>query len=178
MDKFTYQRSALTSPKMRARRLAKGLASPRLSAGVNEEDLEDLGPVTTFLLGTAYGSQYSNSAAGSCYGVVEDSILIFDELGESFAQFYNPTVWGEIGVLLIDGTDLFASIYSSCDLIILFTTLSELFSIEGASSLASRVAAGFIYEIPNAVKTIKDGGAFNVGQGIGKITALAFNFYI
>jgi hypothetical protein len=177
-DKFSVQRSRFVSPKMRARREAKGLSSPRLASGVNEEDLADLGAVSQFLLGIAYGSQYSESSVGSCYQTVEDSILIFDELGQAFAQFYNPVQWGEIGILLIDYTDLSSAIYADCDIQILFTTLSELFSIEGASSLGSRVLAGLIYELPNAIDLIKEGSAFNIGTGCGNIISLGLNYYI
>lgn len=163
---------------MRARREAKGLSSPKLGSSIEEEDLADLGAVTQFLLGTAYGSQYSSQDVGLCFTTVEDSILVLDELGATFAQFYNPVMWGEIGILLIDYTDLSSALYADCDLQILFTTLSELFSIEGASSLGARVAAGFIYELPAAIDYIKEGSAFNIGQGIGKMISLGLNYYI
>ena len=163
---------------MRARREKKGLSSPKLGSAVDEEDLADLGAVTQFLLGMAYGAQYSSQDVGTCFTTVEDSILVLDELGATFAEFYNPVVWGEIGILLIDYTDLSSAIYADCDIQILFTTLSELFSIEGASSLGSRVLAGFIYELPASIDLIKEGSAFNIGQGIGKMTSLALNYYI
>lgn len=177
-DKFTTQRAKHVSPKIRAKREAKGLSSPRLGSSVTEEDVEDLGAVSQFMLGIAYGSQYSESETGLCYRIVEDSIIVLSELGGALAEFYNPTKWGEVGVLLIDYTDVSSAIYADCDIQILFTTLSELFSIEGASSLGSRVAAGFIYELPQAFKTIKEGGSFSVGKGIGKMVSLFLNFYI
>lgn len=45
-DKFTTQRARHVSPKIRARREAKGLSSPRLGSTVSEEDVQDLGAVS------------------------------------------------------------------------------------------------------------------------------------
>ena len=108
----------------------------------NSNDLLDL------LLGLAYGLQYNAYSPTYCFMTIEETIASMRNILDLLSISYDPRVWAEI---LEGNSDLItygATIYSECEIQILFNTLSGLISIEGASTLAGRMAGSLIFELP------------------------------
>jgi hypothetical protein len=61
-----------------------------------------------------------------------------------------------------------------------FNTVTALFTGEGSSTLAARLAGGFIFELPNYINqfTSAGGSDFMLGNAVGKISQLVFNYSI
>jgi len=75
-------------------------------------------------------------------------------------------------------SQLIANVNSNCDFNKFLKTITSDISTF-VSSMVARVAGGFVTEIPNAyTKMKKANNPFVFCTQVGKLTALAFNYYI
>jgi hypothetical protein len=75
---------------------------------------------------------------------------------------------------------LSTGVYANCDAQKFFNTVTALITGEGSSTLAARLAGGFIFELPSYIDqfTNDSNTQFTKWNAVGKICQLVFNYSI
>ena len=137
---------------MLERRAKYGLWLPK--AG-NKPDT-DLNGLLGTLLGFSYGLQYDPKKPGICYSSIEDTALEMENILVLLEKIYIPSKWADMVLGFQNWIQLSTGVYANCDTQKFFNTVTALFTGEGSSTLAARLAGGFIFELPNYIVQLSD----------------------
>ena len=136
----------------------------------NEEGYDGL---LGYSLGMAWGLQYNPKKPGKCYNAVSDVIFDFDNILNILSQIYIPSNWAVLISAAQDQFKSIASLTANCDLQKFFNTVTALFTLEGVSKLAARLAGGAVFELPKYYdEYLAASTAFDSGKPLGKMTQL------
>ena len=97
-----------------------------------------------FTLGVAFGLQYSTSTIGVCYTSVEGESVALQQIMSLARIGYLPSTWSSMLTAVEDSVDLMASVFAECQIEKLLTTINSLFSMQGTSQFASRIAGAMM----------------------------------
>jgi hypothetical protein len=96
------------------------------------------------IIGIFNGLQYQNNGFNPCIGTISGLMQSTENFGFLLQKIYMPWYWEDLIYNIEDFTATNGGLYDQCEVSKLFTTISGLFSLEGAMELASR-AAGSIF---------------------------------
>ena len=166
----------LAKRSMLERRAKLGLYIPKAGSTPDTSTPGLLGSI----LGFAYGLQYDSKKPGQCYDSLESTIEEIEGILEILAQIYNPSNWAQLAIGFQNWILLGTSVYSYCDMQKFFNTVTAIFTAEGGSTLAARLAGGFIFELPIYIAQFTDAtqSDFMKFNALGKIFQLTFNYSI
>ena len=109
---------------------------------------------------------------------MSDSITDFSTLTNLLAQVYDPRVIPDISLTVKELTDMSAAVQANCDLDKLINTITDSIG-EGAATLGGRLAGASIFEFSNLLsKYRKASDNFEVGEVLGELTQIVFNWSI
>jgi xanthine dehydrogenase molybdopterin-binding subunit B len=128
--------------------------------------------------GFAYGLQFSPMKEGVCYIAVDQAINAAETVKNLLTQFYIPSNWADIIRISNSYVSFVASINSNCNVQKLINTLTTN-PTTLLPAAVSRIGGGFILEIPNTYKKMKQSStAFGVSRNFAKIFSLVCDYYI
>ena len=128
--------------------------------------------------GFAYGLQFSPQKAGQCYYAVDAALTSAETISNLMGQAYNPQVWADIFLVNNIYVQHFAAVTTYCNVQKLIKTLTTNPQTLYPAAV-SRLGGGFILEIPNTYKKMKQSStAFGVSRNFAKIFSLVCDYYI
>mmetsp|Transcript_47910 Transcript_47910/g.35121 ORF Transcript_47910/g.35121 Transcript_47910/m.35121 type:complete len:214 (+) Transcript_47910:110-751(+) len=143
--------------------------NPSPIINLNQVD-ETLDGVTGFMLGFAYGYQYSQTSSGECYDACDTAILLLDSLGQFLKTFYNITNLGYFMEDLTTLVDVISGVYAQCELQFALKYVASLISVEGVSSLGANFAGSIIFTLPKEFQNFQVAPtSFSKGEALAKI---------
>lgn len=94
------------------------------------------------------------------------------------AQIYIPSKWADMMMGVQDWVKMSTAVYANCDIQKFFNTMTAVITGEGSSTMAARLAGGFIMELPGYIGTMTDATVsdFIRFNAAGKTVQLVFNY--
>ena len=80
------------------------------------EDPFGISGMLQYILGFAYGLQYTEHKSGKCYTAIESDILNIDTMLSLLGNAYLPENWADILLTSQDLVDLQAAIFANCNI--------------------------------------------------------------
>jgi len=148
------------------------------SQKLQQDFVFELDDISDCFRGFAYGLQFSTSKQGPCYQAVNGVLDSVDTIADLLAEFYLPKNWAALTQTTSNYVAQYASINANCDVQKLLKTITTDISVLVPAAVA-RIGGAFIFEIPtiwNQMKVSKNCNDFS--KGIGKMFAIAFDYYI
>ena len=172
---------ALDGAMKRTLGIRRKLGMPLLgeAAGGESTDVQQNGMI-------AYGKaavdclMYSPGSKTSCSSTAEGLLIGYDTLGEVLSKIYMPWYLPDGMTLVSDMTALGSMVYNNCSVDKLMSTLTHLPTVEGATSMLSRVVVASNLEIKNFMDKSNDPLATGKDRGCaaGKAFGAVFKFNI
>jgi hypothetical protein len=94
-------------------------------------------------------------------------------------QVYMPWTWSDLLYAFKDAIDLQSAIFSNCQLEIFLNVFTSFLSVEGASTLLSRVVGGFIGDMMQYIADFSNADSnWKKGKAVGQMVQILFNYTI
>ena len=154
--------------------------SDTLGASILFEDYDYFDNAANTLFSFFSGFIYTPGESTTC----SDSILInlsaWVNSIDVIKKIYLPMNWPNFQVVIQDIFASGADITYTCDINKLFTTLSHIFTVEGATELGARAAGAAPFELVQVINVVGDSesSAAEKAVQIGKLTATLLNYNI
>ena len=155
--------------------MRKKLGMKRLGEGPNSnvyEEMKVVGGATASAMGFVNGLMYHSNAQTLCTDSFQGIFVNFDTFSGVAAHLYEPWYWPDFIVSIQDMTALTSMIYSHCNVDKLMHTLTNVISIEGATSLLGRGVALLNFEFKTVQDTIDN--PFSTDADLGEAWGEAF----
>ena len=123
---------------------------------------------------------YQKGAKGRCRDSAEGFLISLDTVGASLSHVYLPWYWADLITLGSDMTALSSSLYTHCSVDKLYTTLSHIPTVDGATSLIGRLVAAMNFEIDDFLATNDNPFASDEDKGcaLGKAVQAVFKWSV
>lgn len=110
----------------------------RLKQGEELEEDLSIGGAMGAIIGIFNGLQYQDNGFNPCLGTVSGFMQSTENFGFLVQKLYMPWYWEDLIYNIEDWMATNGGIYDQCEAGKLFTTISGLFSLEGAMELLAR----------------------------------------